>query len=107
MLYGEVRAYIAYAKLRFRLYYWRNYDRVEVDFLCETRRGFVAVEMKSAVRWERRYHRGLERMRAEFGADRLRCNGVYRGARRARWNDIEILPVMDFLRRLWDGDILA
>ena len=45
-------------------------------------------------------------MRAEFGADRLRCYGVYRGARRARWNDIEILPVMDFLRHLWDGDIL-
>ena len=45
-------------------------------------------------------------MRADFGADRLRCYGVYRGARRARWNDIKILPVMDFLRHLWDGDIL-
>ena len=85
---------------------WRNYDRVEVDFLCETRRGFVAVEIKVGVRWERRYNRGLERMRTEFGADRVRCYGVYRGARRARWNDIEILPVMDFLRHLWGGDIL-
>ena len=103
LLYGEIRAYIAYAKLRYPLYYWRNYDRVEVDLLCETRNGFIAVEMKSAVRWERRYNRGLERMRTEFGAERVRCYGVYRGARPARWNDIEILPVMDFLRRLWDG----
>ena len=57
LLYGEIRAYIAYAKLRYPLFYWRNYDRVEVDLLCETRRGFVAVEIKSAARWERRYNR--------------------------------------------------
>ena len=106
LLYGEMRAYIAYAKLRYPLYYWRSYDRVEVDVLCETRRGFVAVAIESAARWERRYQRGLERMRAEFGADRVRCYGVYRGARPARWNDIQVLPVMDFLRHLWDGDIL-
>ena len=106
LLYGEMRAYIAYGKLRYPLYYWRSYDRVEVDVLCETRRGFVAVAIKSATRWERRYQRGLERMRAEFGADRVCCYGVYRGARPARWNDIQVLPVMDFLRRLWDGDIL-
>ena len=106
LLYGEIRAYVAYTKLRYPLYYWRNYDGVEVDLLCETRRGFVAVEMKSAGRWERRYNRGLERMRTEFGAERVRCYGVYRGTRPARWNDIEILPVMDFLRRLWDGNIL-
>ena len=101
-----MRAYIAYGNLRYPLYYWRSYDRVEVDVLCETRRGFVAVAIKSAARWERRYQRGLERMRAEFGADRVRCYGVYRGARPARWNDIQVLPVMDFLRRLWDGAIL-
>ncbi len=106
LLYGEMRAYIAYGNLRYPLYYWRSYDGVEVDVLCETRRGFVAVAIKSAARWERRYQRGLERMRAEFGADRVRCYGVYRGARPARWNDIQVLPVMDFLRRLWDGDIL-
>ena len=106
LLYGEMRAYLAYTKLRYPLCYWRNYDRVEVDLLCETRRGFVAVEIKSAVRWERRYNRGLERMRTELGAAQVRCYGVYRGTRSARWDDIAILPVMDFLRRLWDGDIL-
>ena len=46
-------------------------------------------------------------MRTELGAHRVRCYGVYRGAQPARWSDIEILPVMDFLRRLWGGDILA
>ena len=106
LLYAEIRAYIAYAKLRYPLYYWLNYDGVEVDILCETQRGFVAVEIKSAVRWERRHHRGLERMRTELGAHRVRCYGVYRGTRPARWNDIEILPVMNFLRRLWDGHII-
>jgi len=38
----------------------------------------VAVEMKSAIRWERSYNRGLERMRTEGGADRVCRYGVYR-----------------------------
>ena len=107
LLYGEMRAYIAYEKLRYPLYYWRSYDGVEVDMLCETRRGFVAVEIKSAARWKRRYQRGLERMRTELGAGRVHCYGVYGGDRPAKWNDIEILPAMHFLRCLWDGDILV
>ena len=106
LLFGELRAYLAYTKLRYPLHFWRSHDRVEVDVLCETRSGFVAAEIKASVRWERRFHRGLERMRAELGADRVRCFGVYRGEHPARWNDIEILPVTDFLRRLWDGHII-
>ena len=107
LLYGELRAYLAYSKLRYPVHYWRSYDGVGVDVLCETRRGFVAVEIKGAARWERRYHRGLERIRAELGAERVRCYGVYRGERPAKWSDLRILPVMDFLRNLWDGDILG
>jgi hypothetical protein len=64
------------------------------------------VEIKASARWERRFNRGLQRMSVELGVDQVRCYGVYRDERPARWNDIEILPVTDFLRRLWDGDIL-
>ena len=105
-LYGELRAYLAYTKLRYPLHYWRSHDRVEVDLLCETRDGFTAVEMKASERWERRYNRGLERIRADLGKHRVRCYGVYRGPRRQRWGDVQILPVIDFLRRLWDGEIV-
>jgi predicted AAA+ superfamily ATPase len=107
LLFNELRAYVAYAKFRYPLHYWRSYDGVEVDLLCETRTGFVAVEMKAAARWDKRYGRGLKRMVEEFGEKRVACYGVYRGDRAATWDSIRVLPVMEFLKRLWDGEILG
>jgi hypothetical protein len=79
---------------------------VEVDLLCETEHGFVAIEMKAASRWDKSFNRGLNRMREELGRDRVTCFGVYRGSHSASWDGILILPVMDFLKRLWDGTVL-
>ncbi len=103
---NEVRAYIAYTKLHYPLHFWRSYDGVEVDLLCETRDGFVAVEIKSATRWEKRDNRGLNRIRYEMGEDRTRGYGIFQGDQPSRWGEITVMPVMDFLRRLWDGEIL-
>lgn len=106
LLLNEVRAYLTYTKRRYPLHFWRSYDGVEVDLLCETRDGFVAVEMKAGTRWEKKYHRGLTRIIDEFGANKVRAYGIYRGERPASWNTIQVLPVMDFLARLWQGEIL-
>ena len=64
---NEVRAYLAYTKLRYPFYFWRSYDGVEVDLLCETTDGFVALEIKAARRWDKRFNRGLTRILAELG----------------------------------------
>ena len=106
LLIGELRAYLSYSKVRYPLHFWRSYDGVEVDLLCETNAGFVAVEVKAATRWEHRFNRGLLRIRDELGRDRVTCVGVYRGERPALWGDVQVLPVLDFLRRLWDGAVL-
>ncbi|MFC1525708.1 ATP-binding protein [Candidatus Latescibacterota bacterium] len=105
LLFNEVRAYLDYQALHYPLHYWRTYDGAEVDLLCETRNGYVAVEMKASQRWERRHLRGLNRLRESLG-DRVTCYGVYRGARSMSWGHTRVLPVLDFLRALWDGDIL-
>ena len=106
LLIGELRAYLSYSKVRYPLHFWRSCDGVEVDLLCETNAGFVAVEVKAATRWEHRFNRGLLRIRDELGRDRVTCVGVYRGERPALWGDVQVLPVLDFLRRLWDGAVL-
>lgn len=106
LIFNEVRAYLSYSKLRYPLHFWRSYDGVEVDLLCETKDGFVALEMKAAARWEKRYGRGLNRMRRELGGSRVRCLGIYQGTQQATWGDITVIPVTDFLRRLWNGDII-
>jgi len=34
------------------------------------------------------------------------CFGVYLGGRAAVWDDIQVLPSREFLKRLWQGDVL-
>lgn len=105
-LLNEIRCYLTYVKRPYKIYFWRNYDGVEVDFLCETTAGFVAAEFKCSKRWDKRFNRGLQRMRNELGPQPVSCYGVYLGERAALWDEVQILPVYDFLGELWNGDIL-
>jgi predicted AAA+ superfamily ATPase len=105
-LLHEMSAYLAYTKRRYPLHFWRSRDGVEVDFLCETAVGFTAIEAKIAPRWDQRFCRGLNRIREELGRDRVAGYGVYLGEREASWDGTRVLPVADFLRRLWEGQIL-
>lgn len=105
-IFNEVRAYLTYTKRRYPLHFWRSYDGVEVDLLCETPKGFVALEIKAARRWDKRFNRGLNRIRAELSESRVRCYGVYQGAQQATWGEILVMPVLEFLRCVWNGDII-
>ena len=104
---GEMRARLAYSGLRYPLYFWRNYDGTEVDILCETAQGFVAVGIKAGSRWERRFNRGLHKVRETLGPSSTQCHGVYLGERDALVDGVRVHPVRTFLKRLWAGEILA
>ena len=103
---GELRAHVSYTGKHYPLRFWRNYDGAEVDLICETANGFAAVEIKASTRWDKRFNRGLRRIREELGAGKTHCYGVYFGERQMLWDDIRVLPVADFLRQLWDGEII-
>ncbi len=102
----ELRAYLSYSGRHYALCFWRTYDGTEVDVLCETADGFVAIEIKAGARWEKRFNRGLHRVREELGARRTRCYGLYLGERAALWDDVRVMPVLDFLKQLWGGEVL-
>lgn len=103
---AELRAYLGYSGRNYRLCFWRSYDGAEVDVLCETTHGFVAIEIKASSRWHKRYNRGLRRVKDDLGAGNTRCYGVYLGERSAMWDDVRVLPMMDFFKRLWAGQII-
>lgn len=107
LIFNEIRAYLEYGRLRYRMHYWRNYDGVEVDFLCETTNGFVAMEIKAAREWQKRFNRGLNRIREELAPGRVERYGVCLCGRRARFEDILVLPAGEFLDALWKGEILS
>ena len=106
LILHELRAYLSYTGRHYALHFWRNYDGTEVDVLCETARGFVAIEIKAATRWQKRFNRGLHRVREELGSGRTTCYGLYLGERPALWDDVKVMPVLEFLKRLWNDEVL-
>ena len=103
-LLHELRAYLAYTGLHYRLHFWRTHDGAEVDAVCEAANGFVAIEIKSSQHWQKRFNRGLRRLREHL--PNAQCYGVYFGERAALWDDVRVFPVRDFLKRLWEGEVI-
>jgi predicted AAA+ superfamily ATPase len=106
LLFNEIRAYLSYERLLYQPYFWRNYNGTEVDFFCETKDGFVGIEMKAAENWQKKFNNGLQRLRQEMAPAKVKCCGIYRGKRRAKIDDIDVLPVELFLQQLWNGEII-
>ena len=46
------------------------------------------------------------RLRDELGRNRVCRYGVFLGEREANSDGIRVLPVVDFLRRLWNGEVI-
>jgi len=66
----------------------------------EAARSFVAIEVKVAVRREKRFNRGLGRIADGLGRSKTTCHGIYAGERAAFWDDVRVLSATDFLRKL-------
>ena len=81
------------------LSHFRTRHRVEVDFVMEVGRELWAVEVKSSRRISRSMLRGL-RAFAERAGRVHRSIVVFLGPRRQRIEEVEVLPVTDFLDEL-------
>lgn len=67
-VYGELRKHIAVAQGTYRLYYYRDHDQNEVDFIIEERGGtIIAVEVKAAATIQKSDLRGIERLKSLAG----------------------------------------
>jgi predicted AAA+ superfamily ATPase len=104
-LLHELRAWIAYRRLEYPLYFFRTHDGVEVDVLLEDARGFVAFEFKSSSEFRQGDGKGFKRLRAELPG--VRCTGVFAGSRPQSTDWGTLLPYGTFLRQLWDGDLIV
>ena len=104
LILGEMRAYLAYSGLRYPLRFWRDHYGAEVDVIAETAQGYTAVEIKAGRRWERRFNKGLHKVRTHLGR-RTRSFGVYLGEREALIDDVRILPANSFLDLMWKGGV--
>lgn len=102
LVFCELSACLAYARDQRTLAYWRTEDGSEVDFVIGDE---VAIEVKATSSVARRDLTGLQRLAAETTLKRQLL--VCQESASRLIGPIQILPIKDFLERLWDGELLA
>lgn len=112
LVFHELRIYNEVSRKHRPLSHYRTPAGVEVDFIIETARRrpgspsrVVAVEVKRAERWDRRWDKPLRALAAVSGVKLDRMIGVYCGPRPYRFDEIQVLPVADFLKALHAGEV--
>ena len=103
-VFHELVAFLTYRELDHPLAYWRLVGSTEVDFVLGDMR--LAVEAKASARIVGRHLKGLR----SLADDNPHVGGrvvVCLEPRPRRTEDgIDVLPVADFVQRLWQGDLV-
>jgi len=103
LIFSELKAYLSYNKVDVPLCYWRTYSKMEVDFIIGEK---IAIEVKASHRITTKHERNLRALNEELTLQRkiIICN---ERVKRTSDSGVEIYPVEEFLRDLWDGNIMS
>lgn len=104
-IYHELRAYLTYNSVRGNLGFWRTPSGTEVDFLWWYGSHAVAIEVKSSKTFRKHYLKGLKSLEQAF--DLRRQIIVYMGTEELQIGKTEVLPVISFLKKLHNNDIIG
>ncbi len=105
-LLHELRAFLHYSDLHYPIAYWKTHDGTEIDFVIEGPKGLIAIEVKSAARWDPRWNAGFGKLRAARPKLVAATWGVFTGERPLVQDGVHVLPWRQFLARLWSGDLV-
>jgi predicted AAA+ superfamily ATPase len=112
LLFHELRVFNQIRSKQRRLFYYRTGNGAEIDFVIETKRRtssskthVICIEAKRAKRWQRKWEAPMRSL-AETGKVTVeKMIGVYCGKEPYHFNGVAVLPVEDFLVKLFNGDI--
>ncbi len=112
LVYHELRIYNEVSRKHRPIHYYRTPAGVEVDFVIETlhrrpgtRPRVVAIEVKRAERWDRMWDKPMRAIAETDGVHVDRMVGAYCGSRTYQFEDIQVLPVPEFVKKLFAGEI--
>jgi predicted AAA+ superfamily ATPase len=112
LIFHELRVYNETSRKKRPLTYYRTASGVEIDFIIESRKRsgnapahLVAIEAKRAEKWNRSWESGLRDLAIQKGVKVDRLIAVYTGTRAYHFEGLDVLPLSDFLRSLYQGKI--
>ena len=100
----ELQAHAHYSQRQYELRYWRLASGIEVDFILGDLE--AAIEVKATERIRPQHMNGLEQFKVEHPGVGPRIIVCLEERPRLLENGILVLPVLEFLRRLWAGELL-
>ena len=103
-VHHELAAFVAYTDLDAELTHWRLPSGIEVDFVLGDMA--LAVEAKASANIGRPYLKGLRSLALEHDPGRRVVVCLEPRPRRTP-DGIEVLPAETFVRRLWEGGLVA
>jgi len=98
LLFQELRAINDYFNLGYKMYYWRTSNDMEVDFVLYGQKGIRAFEIKRTRKVSTAMLKGLKAFLRDYPS--AKAYFIYGGNRREREGDIEIIPIVDTLKKL-------
>jgi predicted AAA+ superfamily ATPase len=110
LVLGELRAFNAYRRKDKPIFHYTVTGGFDVDFVIETEKkvlsrpsSYVAIEAKAADEWRPEWSAPLNALTSHrrFSA----AYGVYLGKKAIEDGHVTVLPLVEFSRRLWAGEI--
>lgn len=104
-IFIEIKTYLDYQNSTKKIEYWRSTSQFEVDFLIyDHLKKVVAIEVKASPNPGKKDFKGLLALEEEVELERkiVVCNTDT--ARKTK-EGVEIMPILDFLERLWTGKL--
>jgi len=112
LIYHELRVYNEISRKHRSINYYRTPAGVEIDFIVETAKRrpgspprLVAIEVKRAERWDRAWEKPMLSLADFTGIKIDRMIGVYCGSRACQYGTIQVLPVAEFVKALYGGEV--
>lgn len=104
LVFGELRAHIAYAGIGGKLSFFRTPSGGEIDFIWSRGKRSVAFEVKAGSTWRREWSKQLETALQSGGVQR--AFGIYLGEEELLDGPVRVLPLFRFAERLAAGELL-
>jgi predicted AAA+ superfamily ATPase len=98
LVFQELNAINSYLESGYKIFYWRTADDMEVDFVLYGGKGILAIEVKRTAKVSREMTRGLRAFLKAYPMAKAYL--IYGGERRLREDNIEIIPIKEFLLSL-------
>ncbi len=102
LMIQEIIAYLSYTESYEQLSYWRTSNGYEVDAIIGE--GRIAIELKSSEEIQSRHTKGLKAFEEEFPNARKIIVSLDKNRRTL--NGIEIIPATEFLKMMWNNEII-